>query len=159
PPSVGEGGRGGEGEPLLHWDFVSVSGDYLVGGADPGPPEVNTDETPADPSGSTDRSSSRYLAVLDRHSGKAWGSTTAQSGFRHTALCIGNGRVYAIDRLGGEQLAALKRRGETPTAKPRLTAYDLRTGREVWSTDNDVFGTWLSYSVERDVLVETGRVT
>src|SRR5262249_54815010 len=70
PPSLGGGGLGGEGEPLLHWDFVSVSGDYLVGGADPGPPEVNTDETPADPSGSTDRSSSRYLAVLDRHSGK-----------------------------------------------------------------------------------------
>jgi outer membrane protein assembly factor BamB len=147
------------GDALLHWDFVSVSGDYLVGGADPGPAEVNTDETPSDPSGNTDRSSSRYLAVLERYGGKVLWSTASQSGFRHNALCIGNGRVYAIDRLAGEQTAALKRRGETPNVKARLAAYDLRTGKEIWSTDSDVFGTWLSYSVERDVLVETGRMT
>jgi hypothetical protein len=35
--------------------------------------------------------------------------------------------------------------------------FDLASGKELWSTEKDVFGTWLSYSAEHDVLVETGR--
>ena len=44
-----------------------------------------------------------------------------------------------------------------PTAGSRLLAFDLRTGKELWK-DSDVFGTWLSYSVEHDILIEAGRV-
>jgi hypothetical protein len=54
-------------------------------------------------------------------------------------------------------LAWLKRRGRAPSGKPRLVAFDLATGREVWQTRDDVFGTWLSYSGQSDVLVESGR--
>jgi hypothetical protein len=36
-------------------------------------------------------------------------------------------------------------------------AFDLKTGKELWSTDQEVFGTWLSYSEKHDVLVEAGR--
>ena len=45
-----------------------------------------------------------------------------------------------------------------PASKPRLTVFDLGTGREIWRTENGVFGTWLSYSAPRDVLVESGRM-
>jgi hypothetical protein len=52
----------------------------------------------------------------------------------------------------------LKRRGENPPNQPRLVVFDLASGKQLWSTEQDVFGTWLSYSAEHDVLVEAGRV-
>ncbi len=102
-------------------------------------------------------SSSKHLVVMDRHTGRALWTAAAQDGFRHNAICVGGGRLYAIDRLSGAQVARLKRRGELPTDKPRLVVFDLATGRELWSTEADVFGTWLSYSAKHDVLVESGR--
>lgn len=103
-------------------------------------------------------SASNRLLALDRHTGKVLWSATAQSGgFRHNAICIGGGRVYCIDRLSGAQVSRLKRRGEESPHKPRLLALDLQTGQPLWSTEENVFGTWLSYSAERDVLVEAGR--
>ena len=102
-------------------------------------------------------SSSNRLVVFDRRSGKVIWTATARSGFRHNAICIGGGRMYCIDRLSGAQMSRLKRRGETPRFAPRLVVFDMSSGDEIWSTETDVFGTWLSYSVERDVLVESGR--
>jgi outer membrane protein assembly factor BamB len=102
-------------------------------------------------------SSSHKLVVMDRATGKVRWSAVARSGFRHNAICMGAGRLYCIDRLSGVQLSRLKRRGEEPDHKPRLVVFDLATGQELWSSEQDVFGTWLSYSAERDVLVEAGR--
>ncbi len=39
----------------------------------------------------------------------------------------------------------------------RLLVLDLATGKELWSSTREIFGTWLSYSIEHDVLVEAGR--
>ena len=72
-------------------------------------------------------------------------------------ICIGGGRLYAIDQVSGPDLARLKRRGDEAPHQPRLVVFDLATGRELWSTEQNVFGTWLSYSDERDVLVEAGH--
>ncbi len=102
-------------------------------------------------------SSSQRLVVMDRATGKMLWSVTARSGFRHNAICLGGGRMYCIDRPSGAEVSRLKRRGEKPTHEPRLVVFDLLTGEEIWSTEQDVFGTWLSYSAERDVLVEAGR--
>jgi outer membrane protein assembly factor BamB len=136
----------------LSWDYLTAWEDYLVGGGDeagPGPQAFGDD----------DQACSKYLVVFDRHTGHPLWSVTARSGYRHNGVCVGGGRLYAIDRLSGKQLARLRRRGESSAVPPRLVAFDLRSGREVWSTEEDVFGTWLSYSGEHDVLVESGRVT
>src|SRR5262249_48259297 len=63
-----------------------------------------------------------------------------------------------IDRLSGPQLTKLRRRGEEPKSPPHLLAFDLKTGKELWRTSTDVFGTWLSYSAKHDVRIEAGRV-
>jgi len=102
-------------------------------------------------------SSSKQLFVMDRTTGNVLWSATARSGFRHNAICLGGGRMYCIDRVSGAEVSRLKRRGEAPKHNPRLVVCDLKTGRELWSTETDVFGTWLSYSAKRDVLVEAGR--
>jgi outer membrane protein assembly factor BamB len=103
-------------------------------------------------------SSSKHLVIMDRHTGKVLWTASAHNGFRHNAICIGGDRLYCIDRLSGPELSRLKRRGEEPKHASRLLVFDLKTGIELWNSDDDVFGTWLSYSARYDVLIEAGRV-
>lgn len=136
------------------WGYLNVDGEYLVGGANP-----LFNSGLKDSRGENDNySSSRRLVVMERASGKVLWTATARAGFRHNAICLGGSKLFAIDRVSGPELSRLKRRGENGNIQPRLVAFDLASGKELWSTEQDVFGTWLSYSAERDVLVEAGRV-
>ena len=40
--------------------------------------------------------------------------------------------------------------------RPRLLALEVRSGKEVWSSGEDVFGTFLNYSSEHDILLQAG---
>ena len=40
-------------------------------------------------------SSSKHLVVMERQGGRVLWTATARSGFRHNAICIGGGRLYA----------------------------------------------------------------
>ena len=104
-------------------------------------------------------SSSDKLVVMDRHTGKLLWQAAARYGFRHNGICIGGGRLYAIDRPTVLQTARPKTDQDAPSAKAQLFVFDLKTGEKLWSSDADVFGTYLSYSEKFDVLIETGRVT
>jgi outer membrane protein assembly factor BamB len=124
---------------------------------------------------SDNMSASRHLVVMDRKTGEVLWTVSAKNSFRHNATCVGGGRLYTIDRLSGEQLARVKD-NINPPAGPRLIAFDLKTGKEIWSTssplvikkdkdkdkkekeEDGIFGTWLSYSEKHDVLIEAGRV-
>jgi hypothetical protein len=101
---------------------------------------------------------SKHLFVLDRRTGRPLWQATAANAFRHNALCAGRGRLYVIDRPGPQLPSWMKWRSDKPAGPPRLLALDLRSGKVVWSTTRDVFGTWLSFSTDQDVLVESGRV-
>jgi len=172
--------------PAPRWGYVNISGDYLIGGADPlydptlikAKPSIAASDDDPDPVSSAvtavkdlvdskaksttkeendNYSASKSIVVMNRQTGKVLWSISAQSGFRHNSICIGGGRLYCIDRMSGAQLSRFKRRGETPTTTARLLVLDLATGKELWSSTREIFGTWLSYSVEYDVLVEAGR--
>jgi outer membrane protein assembly factor BamB len=132
-------------------DFVTVADNYLVAGTNLLKPESRGKVGAV--------SSSENLVVMDRRTGRVLWTATARSGFRHNGLCVGGGRLYVIDRPSADHLARLQRRGDASPAKPRLVAFDLAGGKELWSSTADVFGTWLSYSDKYDVLVECGRVT
>jgi outer membrane protein assembly factor BamB len=140
------------------WRYVNVAGDYLLGGANPVSAQqggwLTRSKARARPRAA---SSSKYLFVLDRRTGRLLWRAEARDGFRHNGVCVGNGRLYAIDRLSSDQPGWLGKaaRRDVPA---RLVAFDLRTGREGWSKP-EVFGTWLSYSEKHDVLVESGRST
>jgi hypothetical protein len=136
---------GGKDAPT--WSFISATGPYLIAGAN--------SRAKASKGRPKAPSSSLRLSVLDRRTGRTIWSTTAMSGYRHNAICIGGGRLYAIDRASADTRRS-KRAEEGPPA--RLVALDLNTGAVVWDTRHEVFGTWLSYSEEHDVLVEAGRV-
>jgi hypothetical protein len=76
-------------------------------------------------------SSSKHLVVMDRQTGKVAWTATAEHGFRHNGTCIGNGRLYTIDRLSGPQLSKLQRRGEEPKTPMQLLVFDLKTGEKL----------------------------
>jgi outer membrane protein assembly factor BamB len=168
------------------WGYLNVEGPYLVGGADPlfdeklfkdaviakddkGITDDSSDKTkkPDDAitkflknirANNDNFSSSKHLVIMDRNTGKVLWTASARHGFRHNAICIGGDRIYCIDRLSGPELSRLKRRGEKPASPSRLVVFDLKTGKELWSTEDEVFGTWLSYSTKYDILVEAGRM-
>ncbi len=141
----------GTKEPPV-WNYVNVVGDYLIGG-------IDLPESLADPRKRAyeDVVASKRLYVLDRHKGRVLWSFDAKFQFRNNAICCGGGLLYCVDLLSQAEMGLWKRRGLQPKEKSKLYSIDLATGRVVWSTDHEVFGTWLSYSAEHDVLVESGR--
>lgn len=168
----------GEKKATQRWGYINVVDDLLIGGADPlfdpafdtrrttkgtvsdsDPKPMSTLKLPTFRFGQNDNlSASKHLVVMDRLTGKVLWTATARYAFRHNGICAGGGRLYAIDRLSGAQIARLKTGDEEPNVQPRILAFDLKTGAQLWQTDEDVFGTWLSYSEKFDVLVEAGRV-
>jgi outer membrane protein assembly factor BamB len=140
----------GEHEPPA-WSYLNVAGDFLIAGAN-----LRAKETQV--KGKTPVSGSKYLFVLDRRTGRVkWHTEALTGGFRHNTLCLGRGQLYVIDRLGQEQIAALNRRGERPASSGRILALKLSSGERLWEATEAVFGTWLSFSEEHDVLMESGR--
>jgi len=103
-------------------------------------------------------SSSRILMVMDRYSGRVIWSRQAKYNFRHNTIAIAAGKIFCIDGISEKKLNYLKRRGFQITDKPTLYALDVLTGEVIWSKTKDVFGTWLGYSTEHDVLVQAGSL-
>ncbi len=83
------------------WSFVSVADDYLVGGCNPAAEAGKLKVV----------SSSQRLTVMDRRDGRVLWSVTAENGFRNNGVCMGNGKLFAIDRPSADHLAFLQRRG------------------------------------------------
>lgn len=103
-----------------------------------------------------ERTASSRIVVLDRSSGDVKWHRDARYAFRHNAIAVGGGNVFAIDRLPDEVIDQMQRRGQSPPEDAALVALDARSGVERWSKDDEVYGTWLGYSFKHDVLVQAG---
>lgn len=101
-------------------------------------------------------SASRRMLVFNRLSGELLWSRDAEFNFRHNAIAVEAGKVFCIDGVSPAKLQALKRRGIDASGQAKLLALDARSGEEVWYTVEDVFGTFLNYSAEHDVLLQGG---
>jgi len=137
---------------ITDWGHVSVCGDYLVTTTDPHLFEGG----PLGHTRTWDGTSSERLVVLDRHTGRVLWTRDAAVGFRHNAIASHGNRLFVIDALTEEALGLALRRGLDIQDRPRVYALDLSTGDVVWEAESEVFGTFLSYSAEHDVLVEGG---
>ncbi len=103
---------------------------------------------------------SKDLLVMNRHNGNILWRRQANHAFHHNTIIVGNNILYCIDRVAPGHVDMLKRRGiyaSSVGAPWELLALNVRTGEEIWSTTRDIFGTWLGYSEEYDVLLQTGR--
>ncbi|HUT45830.1 MAG TPA: PQQ-binding-like beta-propeller repeat protein [Sedimentisphaerales bacterium] len=101
-------------------------------------------------------SGSKMLVAMDRHTGSILWRRSAEHSFRHNAIAMAAGKVFCIDGISDTKLATLRRRGLNFDNKHTLYALDARTGELIWQANEGVFGTWLAYSTEHDVLLEAG---
>ncbi len=141
-----------DGEPLA-WGHIRYSGNHLIAAAYP---HMYDDRLPGREN-NWNATSSEFVVVMDRHDGRIQWVRQARYGFRHNAIVAGNGLVFAIDHLSSEVRDRLARRGIEPAVAPRILAWDLATGQERWTYDEEVFGTALAYSEPHDVLLQSGH--
>lgn len=133
------------------WGFIATSGDFLIATAEP----INADDKEQPGKFTWNGTSSKAIYVLNRHTGKVLWQKNAEHGFRHNAIAVGNEMVFCIDFVPPEIKALLE--PEKAEYKGRIYAFDLKNGRQIWNSDKGVFGTWLGYSAEHDVLIQAGR--
>lgn len=138
-PLPAEGAREGEGfGPIRIWEdvLVAAAGPIPAGGT-------------AAPNPWLGAPASRRVVAFDRNSGKVLWSVEAAQGFCHNAIALGGGRAFLIDRWSA-----------SPDAEPsggKLLVLDIRSGKKVWDTGENVFGSWLSYSAGNQILLQGGR--
>lgn len=104
--------------------------------------------------------SSRFLVVMNRYNGTILWQRKANHSFGHNTIIVGNNILYCIDGTPPGQADAISRRGIPPgdtSSLWQLLALDVRTGAQIWSATTDVFGTWLGYCEQYDVLLQSGR--
>ncbi len=141
------------------WGYIGVSGDLLIGGAhfvafsDVAPVKSAEYSLWSD----YDCTASRELVVMNRHTGEILWSTASRHGFLHNGIAIGNGTLYCLDKMPPGIEDRLRRRGIEPETSPRLLALDLQTGEVRWETDQNVFGSFLSYSEAHGILLQATR--
>lgn len=105
---------------------------------------------------SMQRKGSKKLVAMDRYTGKVFWEHEARYHFRHNAIAIGSGKVFFLDRMADSKLAYYKRRGLSPNENAQVAAIDINKGELIWNSSKRVFGTWLGYSVEHDILLQAG---
>jgi outer membrane protein assembly factor BamB len=148
-------GKGGGTAP--EWGYIGVCGDVLLGGT--GFAHFNKRFSPMGldaVTGIGDYAASLGLAAFDRRSGRLLWRAGARHGFIHNGIVAGGGRVYCLDRLPKSAEQQARRAGKDVTANYRIVAFDLRSGGALWENTKDVFGTWMGYSKERDLLLQAG---
>jgi outer membrane protein assembly factor BamB len=147
----------GETEPP-EWGYIAVYENILLGGHGYAHytqkfgsiSKTNTSNT------IEDFSASAGLVAFDRHTGDLLWRVAARHSFIHNGVVAGNGRIYCLDKLPQSAEDRLKRRGAAAPSDYRIAAFDVRTGKSLWEEQGNIFGTWLGYSKQHDVLLHAG---
>ncbi|MFN9050745.1 MAG: PQQ-binding-like beta-propeller repeat protein, partial [Planctomyces sp.] len=105
---------------------------------------------------SLDRAGSMMLVGFDRLSGKLLWKIPAKHSFWNNGVIAGGGRIYCLDRYPKQVEEKLQRRGIAAPETYRILAIDPQTGQELWQKNDNVFGTWLGYSEQHDMLLQAG---
>ena len=100
---------------------------------------------------------SQELLILDRFSGKKLWQVEANHGFIHNSVIVGDGVLFCLDKLPQYMETKLRRRGEPLPDGIRLLYLDVYTGKKIYEQTEDVFGTWLGYSSDYKLLLQSTR--
>ena len=146
------------------WGYIGVCEDYLIAGSGYAklPDGFGVGVKDVNAIAGLDHSASRQLVVMDRHTGQVLWTRDAQCGFLHNGIAAGHGKIFCLDALPYAARAKAKgaktaEAGSATAAAPQLLALDLRGGQIVWENHDCVFGSWLSYAQEHDMLLQAGR--
>ncbi|WP_298861746.1 malectin domain-containing carbohydrate-binding protein, partial [uncultured Gimesia sp.] len=143
--------------PENAWAFIAVYDEILLAGNGFAHYGKRLDEKPGkDGPSATDLSASQGLIAYDRHSGEKIWQVDAINSFLHNGIVAGKNRIYCLDKLPASAEKKLSRRGLADPKKYRILCIDALTGKELWSTNQNIFGSWLGYSKSHDLLLQAG---
>lgn len=151
----------------VQWGYLGVYEDVLIGGVGFAQYQQRHDLTfdsdkklRSSKAGfgakSFDRAASQSLVGMDRHSGDVLWQVDAKSSFWHNGIAAGGDQIYLLDRNPTKIEEALRRRGKSESENYRILAIDFRTGEKKWEVTEGIFGTWLGYSQQYDLLLQAG---
>ena len=149
------------------WGYVGVYGDVLLGGVGFANYRERHDlEFAGDKqlrgnrlgfgSKSFDRAASSGLIAWDRHTGEQLWRVDALHSFWHNGIVAGGDRIYCLDKNPTQVEEAMRRRGLSLPDSYRIVCLDVADGQPVWEVKEGIFGTWLGYSEEHDLLLQAG---
>ena len=143
------------------WGYIGVYKDFLIAGKDfvPFADILMKKKGEYSPQEDFDRSASRSLLVLNRFNGKVLWQIDSDIGFLHNGAAVGNGRIFVLDAYPPYIEDILSRRGKTLPSSGRLLSLDITTGKPAWEDKKNVFGSFLAYSEEHDILIQSMRPT
>jgi len=159
-----------EGERPPHWGYIGVQDRYLIATSSPVSVTVTKGQGAKKAKPAVKKrmdilemlreakyaSGSRRLVVYDRHTGRLLWKRDAALNFRHNNIAVSEDTIFCIDAITEGKLRKAGVTGVAPDARPTLHALDLKTGVERWKTSENVFGTFLNYSAEHDILLQAG---
>ncbi len=139
------------------WGFIGILDDLLIGGDDFAHFSLQLGSaTSRQGAPIEDCSASAGLAVYDRHDGRLLWRVKARHSFLHNGIVAGDGLIYCLDKLTTHAEGLMKRRGRDLPKDYRIVAFDSETGEEVWQQETGIFGTWLGYSAQKNILLQAG---
>ena len=159
-----------EGERTPHWGYIGVQDRYLIATSSPVNVTVTKGEGGKKAKPAVKKrmdilkmlkeakyaSGSRRLVVYDRHTGRLLWKRDAALSFRHNNIAVSEDTIFCIDAITEGKLRKAGATGVAPDVRPTLQALDLKTGAERWKMSENVFGTFLNYSAEHDILLQAG---
>ncbi len=152
------------GKEASQWAYIGVYDDLLIAGAEfeefshlLSAEDRTSKVAKRRPFYNFDKTASDKVLVMDRHTGKVIWSASSSNGFMHNGIIAARETLYCLDRIPPYVESSLSRRGKPIPGGFRLVAFDVRTGAVKWENQEDVFGTWLGYSDEYDVLLQSTR--
>ena len=104
-----------------------------------------------------DLTASRELLVLDRFTGEKKWQVTANHGFIHNSVIVGEDILFCLDKLPQNLETRLRRRGQELPEGSRLLYLDINTGEKLHEETTEIFGTWLGFSAEYRILLQATR--
>jgi outer membrane protein assembly factor BamB len=144
----------GKGNGQRVWGFVASEDGVLLG------TEADTTHNVPYYYGKADMSrvftESKNLFAMDAATGKLLWEYRPEKSVRNNTVTIAGGRLYLVDRVKAEEQPRYKKLAK-PHAPGKLLALDTKTGKEVWSKSDDIWGTVLLLSPEHDVLLMSGQ--
>ncbi|MHC4737404.1 MAG: outer membrane protein assembly factor BamB family protein [Planctomycetota bacterium] len=104
-----------------------------------------------------DKLAAKRLIIINRHTGEVLWQLDALHGFINNTIVAGNDKIFCLDKLPHYIEKQLIERQIKPKKTYRLLALDARTGQILWQKNSNLFGAWLGYSDEYDVLLQADR--
>jgi outer membrane protein assembly factor BamB len=150
------------------WGYIGIYKDYLIAGSDFMPYSgLVSNDTIWNTFLSTykgdiaftnfDQTASKRMVIMNCSTGDILWEFNANHGFIHNAITVGNDKIFCLDKIPPVIEEKSKRRGISPSETYFLRAFDIKTGKILWEKKDNIFGTWLSYSKEYDILLQSKR--